>query len=91
MVNMWTLEERREYQQELNRYAKLCNDEYGETLFLLSNLLQRYDIIVLDDTKASIEREIKWHIANLKQNSEIVEKVEITEYKYEELIWKDTK
>ena len=74
--------------EELETYASLCDDELGETIYLLINL-HKYssDYIFNTALKLELEHEMELQLENFKNNSTIVEREETWTVPLKELIW----
>lgn len=74
---------------EINKYAELMEDEYGEALLLLGKLHYRSEYLG-DDLEKSLETVILNQIEFLKENCEIVtDKEEVTRtVETVDIVWK---
>jgi hypothetical protein len=70
----------------LEPYIELMNDEYGEFLDLL-NQLQRYSEFMTKDFGFMLMDEIQINLMNIKENTRIVEKDEISARRIKVLEW----
>lgn len=74
---------------ELQEYAELQNDEYGEVCIDLISVLRYCDYLNDDngEFKQAIEKQINKELSNFKEYSKIVTKTETSERTYMELEW----
>lgn len=76
----------RQLEDELRKYAKLCDDEVGEYSNLLC-ALNSYTWCMGKEFKAIYEKEFIEQLEHFRKNSKIVKSHIINEYDVEELVW----
>jgi hypothetical protein len=59
--------------EQLEEYWELEDDEHGEAVSLMCELVSRYDY-VSDDFKIALEKELAHQLNNYKEYTEIVER-----------------
>ena len=73
-------------QLKLMDYGNLENTEIGNVAFSLASLWDER-IYLSEEFVEVLEKEMRLHLANFLENTEIVEKEKVEKYKYKVLIW----
>ena len=71
--------------EELEKYANLCYDEYGEAISLCIALFRSDQIS--NKLKMALQNESAWNLNNLRENTVITKRKETRIDEYEDLEW----
>lgn len=69
---------------EIRPYCELENDEHGETVNMLCNMVRYFDYLS-DELTTLLEVELKEHLGTYRESCEIVERKETVTIR--ELVW----
>ena len=70
----------------LDDYALLMNDEYGEMCLALVRL-SRYGYAMRDETAKAINDEVKYQLEHIKENTHIEQETRTHEHTFDVLVW----